>query len=661
MGKFSYKSYCWNLGTTSFRTENFNRTIELQLDLLDRFWKLPQNQSRNWSERETQESYYDFLKENNFVKGDATRKDKDAREKVFGLYEIGLINKDRKLTNAGIKALRISQGGDFSKDNALQISKDSFLYLKQLLKTSSAIDSEIVRPLIITLYILSNHGFLNDNEFIYLLPLCTDKDHTQLISNSISALRNNDISIDEIIIDRLLSMQNYKEALEWFLSLTSISVDEILEIGMNRKSSKYDIPYYEAYLALKNVFLDNNKDESSLLGLFTAIKKLKLKTWWNNFIFAGNISEKKIKRELGGVLATNIFSNITDKVGFRTAFFKIMHLFKAKATLKDYFDLNRRYFGLSDIFLFRDSKVELDIIPKHFFNGTIQELYSEAYLPSTALESDCELHEISSALKLDDNTIINSINSEFRLNISNLVEAMDEYDRQRYIRFNKLIDEKFSDTKLIELLNQFENRDDSNIKEYITNNADIPTMFEYVLGIAWYKISERKGKILDYMKLSLDADFFPKSHAAGGEADIVYEYNETAHYPKHISLLEATLADKTNQRRMELEPVSRHLGQHLLKTGNNNSYCVFVTTHLDINVISDFRNRKILPYYDTNNSSKRVKGMKIATLESKELKSIIVNNKKYSELYSIFDKAYKADLNELEADEWYQKYIVEKL
>ncbi|BAM12668.1 hypothetical protein HCN_1469 [Helicobacter cinaedi PAGU611] len=53
--------------------------------------------------------------------------------------------------------------------------------------------------------------------------------------------------------------------------------------------------------------------------------------------------------------------------------------------------------------------------------------------------------------------------------------------------------------------------------------------------------------------------------------------------------------------------------------------------------------------------------MKIATLESKELKSIIVNNKKYSELYSIFDKAYKADLNELEADEWYQKYIVEKL
>lgn len=58
----------------------------------------------------------------------------------------------------------------------------------------------------------------------------------------------------------------------------------------------------------------------------------------------------------------------------------------------------------------------------------------------------------------------------------------------------------------------------------VTDNADIPTIFEYVLGILWYKTSERHGKILDYMKLSLDADLLPKTHAAGGEADIVYEY-----------------------------------------------------------------------------------------------------------------------------------------
>ena len=44
----SYKSYCWSLGTTSFRTKDFNRTIEVQLALLDEFWKQPENINKTW-------------------------------------------------------------------------------------------------------------------------------------------------------------------------------------------------------------------------------------------------------------------------------------------------------------------------------------------------------------------------------------------------------------------------------------------------------------------------------------------------------------------------------------------------------------------------------------------------------------------------------------
>ena len=38
----------------------------------------------------------------------------------------------------------------------------------------------------------------------------------------------------------------------------------------------------------------------------------------------------------------------------------------------------------------------------------------------------------------------------------------------------------------------FESRNDDEIRSIVTDNADIPTIFEYVLGIAWYIISERK-------------------------------------------------------------------------------------------------------------------------------------------------------------------------
>lgn len=207
---------------------------------------------------------------------------------------------------------------------------------------------------------------------------------------------------------------------------------------------------------------------------------------------------------------------------------------------------------------------------------------------------------------------------------------------------------------MLHLLDCFEERSDEEIRDMVTDNADVPTIFEYVLGILWYKTSERQGKILDYMKLSLDADLLPKTHAAGGEADIVYEYAQTDSYPEHTLLLEATLADSTNQRRMEMEPVSRHLGQHLIRTGNMNSYCVFATNYLNINVISDFRSRKTTPYYDPNDYERFVDGMKIIPLQISELKTIVSENKTYSELYPIFEEAF---LSELRPHKWYDSCV----
>ena len=97
-----YKSFCWCLGTTSFRTKDFNKTIEEQLALLNEFWTLPENENANWSgDNNTQARYYDFMKAKGFVVGNANNKPKDAREKTSGLVDIGIIDENRKLTEAG--------------------------------------------------------------------------------------------------------------------------------------------------------------------------------------------------------------------------------------------------------------------------------------------------------------------------------------------------------------------------------------------------------------------------------------------------------------------------------------------------------------------------------------------------------------------------------
>lgn len=636
-----YKSFCWSLGTTSFRTKNFNKTIEEQLSLLNEFWILRENQNINWSgNNELQARYYDFIKQKGFVEGNAKNKPKDAREKTSGLVDIGLINENRKLSDAGKALLHISSENDFSSDNQFQIAKDSFIYLKQLLKTSYTVEGQTVRPFLVLLYLLSKVDYLTLDEYTYLLPLCVGANETDEIIEGIKKLRTNDTTIDNIIINRLMNMNNYNTALDYFIE-NDVTESLICEIGLNRKSRQYDKPYFKLYGALYRVFVEDDID--SLPSVYSATKGIKIGKWWRSYLF-DTTSETAISKFPSDHLKVTLFNGVTGEIEFKKAFFKTMHLFKAKATLSDYLDLNRRYIKTTDIVLFEDDTVKLDVVPQYFFKSVMDQLYSDIFVKSELLYENCSIESISACLVVSDNTIIDGINKELGLSVTTIEAAREALEDNRYQRLQHLIDTKFTDENLLSLLDYFEDRNDTEIRNMVTDNADVPTIFEYVLGILWYKASERQGKILDYMKLSLDADLLPKTHAAGGEADIVYEYCATEAYPEHTLLLEATLADSTNQRRMEMEPVSRHLGRHLIRTGNLNSYCVFATNYLDINVIADFRGRKSMPFYDTQDYSKSVNGMKIIPLQTSELKKIVSNGRTYKELYPIFEEVFNLAL-----------------
>ena len=646
-----YKSFCWSLGTTSFRTKNFNKTIEEQLSLLDEFWKLEENKSKSWSgNKDLQTRYYDFMQSKDFVEGNAGNKPKDAREKTSGLVDIGLIDDGRKLSNAGKTLLKITSENDFSSDNQFQIAKDSYIYLKQLLKTYYNVDGHTVRPFMVLIHLLDEFDYLTLDEFTCLLPLCIGEVETAEIVDGISKLRSGSTSIDKIIINRLMDMPNYKMALDYLLE-NEVNEDLICEIGLNRKSRQYDKSYFKLYQALRRVFVLNDTD--SLISVYGATRDIKIGKWWRNYLF-DTTSEKAISNYPVAHLKTTLFNEVEDENTFKIAFFKIMHLFKAKATLSDYLDLNRRYIKTTDVVLFEDNTIKFDIVPKHFFKSVAEELYQDTFVASELLYEDCGMSEISECLLVSDETIVAGINEELGINVSDMQSAREALEDTRYQRLQHLIDTKFTDDKLLSLLDCFETRNDDEIRSMVTDNADVPTIFEYVLGVLWYKASERHGKILDYMKLSLDADLLPKTHAAGGEADIVYEYEATEYYPEHTLLLEATLADSTNQRRMEMEPVSRHLGMHLIRTGNMNSYCVFATNYLNINVISDFRSRKTTPFYDPQDYSKSVAGMKIIPLQTSELKKIVSNRKTYKELYPIFETAFNSTLP---PHEWYNENI----
>ncbi len=651
-----FKSYCWNIGTTSYRTKQFNFNIEKQLSLLDEFWNKPENTNQNWiNNNSLQKDYYNFLKENKFVVGNAQRPDKDAREKTSGLVEIGLVNSDRKLTSVGKKLLEISKSGNFNSDNELNIAKDSYIYLKQLLKMSVTVENKTVRPLILLIYFLSKLEYLTKEEFCYILPLCVDDSIVQKAITFIKKIRKDNGTIDNFIIDFIFNNDTYKKALNVFIN-NKDSEELITTIGINRKSRTYDKPYYNFYEILKEIAL-KRKLKNNILKLYKQTEKIngKAKNFWKKYLFSSTEKNKLQKEPLKYLKENSLFN--TDIKELKKEFFKLLHLFKIKSTLSDYLDLNRRYFKLTDIIIFEDEKIKLDTLPYYYFKNKINELYNLVFTKSDILEKDCNITEICNDLIFDEKQILHIINSERKSKYSSLKEFTNSVNDERYVRFNNLISTKFSNEKIIDLLELFETRSDDKINELVTYNADIPTIFEYILGIIWYKISEYKGKILDYMNLSLDADLLPKTHAVGGKVDIIYKYDKTNIFPEHAVLLEATLTNNQNQRRAEIEPVSRHLGDYLLQTENNKSYCIFISNFLAINVVSDFINRKTYHHY-SNDGTKSVTGLKIIPLQTSELKTIIKKGLKYKNLYLLFDKAY---LSNEKADTWYNKNIVSAL
>ena len=651
--EIGFKSYCWAVGTTSFRMDQFNVNIERQLGLMKEFRELPENQKAKWSSnRELQVKYYDFMKAKGFIQGEAGKKDKDARQKTSGLRDIGLLDDERNLTKVGERLLEISLNEDFTSDNLLEIPKDSYIFFKQMMKTSNVVEGKVVRPFIVFLYVLSKTEYLTYEEFTYLLPLCVDRVTTEKIIEKIYELRTGVDNYENTILSILLEMDNYQSAL---VELQSNKVTEelICKVGMNRKSPKYDKSYFVIYELLKQIVFAKEDVTLQLYESTYNLTNSKVGGAWRRYLFNSSVRSVIAKVGISALNTVAIFR--TENINsFNLEFFKLMHLYKAKATLSDYFDLNRRYFKATDIVIFEDGKVKLDVMPSCYLAIIGDKLSFVAYKQCKLLEQDVELEEIDSSLKIESEQLYQKLSELFGVEILSSENARQVVKNERYERFNKLIDEKFDTHTLIKLLTDFEERNDDEIRKAVTDNAEIYTIFEYVLGIAWYVISERKGDVLDYMNLSLEADLLPKTHAKGGEADIVWKYDETVAYPKHTLLIEATLAEKNSQRRMEMEPVSRHLGDYVLANPEEEAYCVFFTTNLHINVISDFRMRKRAEYYNSAGTD-YITGMKILPMQTTELKTLLEFQVQYPTIYRMLDSAYNSDGA---PKEWYEKNIV---
>ena len=407
----SYSSFFWSLGTTSFRTKEFNYSIEKQLACLDDFWKIPENSNQGWEKKymapgqkdiyDIKNRYYDFMRERGLTVGDDSIKYKAAREKTSGLVDLGLINENHRLTEVGRRILEISQSEDYSSDNPLLISKDSYVYLKQLLKTFIKTDGVYVRPFIVVLYLLSKLDYLTYEEFTFLAPLCTSAEITEQMIKDISAIRRGEKSKEQIIVQVMMTKENYKKAYQVLME-NETNEYIITQIGLNRKSRNYDKPYYPLYLLLKEIYL--NKDYSKAHLLYrqtTAVSNVG--RYWRRYLF-DTVSLVAIKNAPQEHLLPSIFDNVTTEEELKTAFFQMITMLTAMKEcmgLEEFIDFLIEKTGLEEQYRKEDTDEALNRIENiQEFKGSVSEFAQmgeeptlEAYLENVSLVTDLDRAE----------------------------------------------------------------------------------------------------------------------------------------------------------------------------------------------------------------------------------------------------------------------------
>ena len=552
---------------------------------------------------------------------------KRGRTYTNALVKIGLIDEKRKITAVGEALL----DGDTKQDDIeklFNLSADNIIFLRQLLKLR-VYESEgenYIYPFRMGVYLLNKFDDIPQKEFCTILSLIragkTDEEYREIL-DKYKLVKNKNMSFGEYVARYI-----QEETLEIkFEEKNRISKEKFEKYFLNRKSKDKIEDYFEFYEISLDFFENRNLEIYKKLEKISKKDSIKKAFGYNKvpFKFCKTLKEFFEENKKTIFEAENIEE-------FNKLFYELFRDSKNYDLIFEYNDMTIRTFNLSGIISFENGLVNLSSkwLNKSIFSEIINmELCGKEGSGKDEIK-EAEFHKNISFSEIFDLSEDKIRNFEEKLrkenNISKEISIFEYFSRKIDKDFEQKIEKRFSNERICRILNLFKNRrNDKKISKEVIDSAKIPTIFEYMLGIAWHRISNKEFNLKKSLKLSLDGDGFPLSHAPGGDGDIIAEYE------KFDVMLEATLMDKNSQKRGELEPVIRHTTNLTIKNmeENKKTYTFFVANELDMNVINIFRATSQIQLQSTQNREKYTNGIKIYSLTIDKIIYLLENNINY--------------------------------
>ncbi len=659
--KITANSGLISLGNTSARLSDPRSTYAKILNALVEFRK----QNTDW-EITDQSEFGKLLGELGIFDiktGNKVTADKDVRVKTGFISQLGFTTDERIITNAGKELLANSTS---FHTNDFDISKESYTYLKQFLKYQQN-DFEVF-PLLSLIYAIIE--FNNELPIDFVTYIWSgSQTKKELIDNIKTYKKDSDYKLT--VYKSILNSENTiiveKNAKHFFATHSINDKKELNELLYailphgkgNTFKEKTITLFHDIYFYWLN---KKNWNETKKKKFIQDKLKSRHK----------DISSKKPSYYLESLFDTTVLKDSSDWKIIISFFentplisseneeifivnFHVLYMFIKKLSVcEEYRDLNTRHLKLLDIFVFEYGKLKLDLVFWYLFKTEKDELLKAKPFPQNEYRKKLE------ASQKDIGDIYDFLNiniAELSIQIATDFPEIKKLGLQNFAlkkkeeRLLELVNTVFTKENIIKIFENIYPRKDDQVRKLIKEwyqdyEATIPALFEYLLGISFYWLSEKQIRISDILNSGLDSNLLPKTHTAGGQADIVLRCNDKDY------LIEATLSDNDGQRKMEAEPVPRHLAKHIIEI-NQNSLALFVAGKLDPNNLVVLRNYKFSSWYNSDGNS--VETMNILPLSVSNIIYLLKKENDFNKL----EKKFETVLNSETKDgfKWYTNEV----
>lgn len=588
--------------------------------------------------------------------------EKRARHYTSNLVKIGFTDSTRNITEAGYSYLRNSIYRD-SIESLFPLDNINITLIRQLLKLKIFGESEngkrkFYSPFLMALLLLLNEDSIDKDSFEIIVqgltPYCDGEIKESIQTNSIT-----NEQLETKIKNRIIDIPKD------LLGKSDLDFDLFKIYFKSSKNNEVVAQYYyDFFVALRNFRNEHSSNNyNELLKCFELNGLLLNKAFgYGRSIF--QIGNKGNRYDLQNFITKNKEHHLLTCENIISEIYTTFVNSKWIDGIKEYSDTTIRLLSATGLFKFKGlpELAYKDILRLVFDvndirNNIFGEMSEEEYVKYEASSECffCKNIDISNILNYSTDKVASVVsNIENHLGVKTVNDVKNLLRDKKNSEFLQHINDKYPKEKIMEILPMFsDRRNDAAIKREVNDTATVPTIYEYIIGIAWYYISHRSFDLYNSLNLTLDADFEPVFHANGGDGDIVINYDEIN------VMLEVTLMNKQAQKRGEWEPVLRHSLNLKASSAPKETMTFFIADELDYNTINIWRAVAAVSLESTN-THQAVNGVVIMPFTNCEILQFLEKDISHETIISNVKKSF-AKVPQITDVKWHEEIVASLL